>query len=291
MQRTVAITGCSSGFGRILVQLFLKEGWQVLAGLRRAEQRTELFAEDQQRYKAQLHLLECDLQNEASVDAFAERCLTLRAGRLDALINNAGLGSFGPAELTSTEVLREAMETNFFGTVRLTRKLLPALRRSEGHIVVLSSILGLVGFPLTSTYCASKFALEGFFESLAYELAPQKIKVCLVEPGGHRTSFLGNSKMAAVEGAEAAPYQNLLQGYEAMQKQVATRKPVRPEAVCERILALVQMQNPPLRSICGKDAQGLRFLHKLLPRNLAARFLTRVYQKVLARLAAQGDRL
>ncbi len=290
MPTNVVITGCSSGFGRILVRLYLEAGWKVFAGLRRVEERRADFSAELQSYGDKLQLLSCEMQDEHSLSTFASICLEQSLGQIHAFIANAGFGSFGPGESTEAEELRSVMETNFFGTVSLTRKFLPALRSTQGHLVVLSSVMGTVGFPLSSSYCASKFALEGYFESLAYELRPLGVKVCLVEPGGHRTNFLPNSSMAGESELATSPYAPQILGYKAMQAQIAQRKPIAPDPVCRRILALTADPKPPLRTYCGLDAQVLRMLHKFLPRNPLVAGLGAMYQRLLTRMATKGAR-
>ncbi len=290
MTKYIAITGCSSGFGLKLVGLFLKDGWHVIAGLRSAKERSGLFTAEQAAHPGQLSLVDCDLLEGRSIAHFCQEVKRLTGGDLHALVNNAGIGQFGPAELTDSSLLRETMETNFFGTVAITRELLPLLRKTKGRIIVVSSIMGVCGFPLSSTYCASKFALEGYFESLYYELRDFGVKVCLVEPGGHRTDFLKNARTknsGDPQTGSKSPYASMVKGYREMQRRIETRKPTPADHVVDRIVFLVKNPNPPLRSYCGKDAQIMRVVHKLVPRNLLVGTLRFLYGNMLAKFGSQ----
>jgi NAD(P)-dependent dehydrogenase (short-subunit alcohol dehydrogenase family) len=184
--RTVLITGCSTGFGEATARLFAARGWNVVATMRRPEAGRALAALDN------VLVTRLDVQDRASIDAAIAAGIA-RFGRIDVLVNNAGFGVF---EATSRQRMLEQFEVNVFGLMDVTRAILPHFRANRSGVIVnISSSGGVFALPMTSLYNASKFALEGFSESLAYELAGLGISVKIVEPGdvlstdfGHRSS-------------------------------------------------------------------------------------------------------
>lgn len=272
------ITGSSTGFGRLLCTALLERGWSVLATLRGAEERKGLFAADAARFGGALTVLSLDVADAAQREAAARA--VEKAGGLDCLVNNAGYGQFGPMEELDEASWRRQMEVNFFGALLLTRRLMPALRASRGRVINVSSILGLAGFPLSSAYCASKFAMEGWSEALYHELKPHGVQVCVVEPGGFRTDF---SKNMAVPAAPAgSPYKAQMEAYARYRDKKLAAAGTPPEAVVKRIVSLIEARRMPLRALVGADARFLDGLQRWLPRNWAAALLQRVYGKVLA---------
>lgn len=192
MTQWALITGCSTGIGRELVTALLAQGWGVYATLRHASERVDLFKEELQKHPDRLRILELDVTNRD------QRATVIRSvDRLDLLVNNAGYGLFGPLEELGEDQWRQQLETNLLGAALMTQEALPKLRESRGRVVFLSSFMGTVGHPLTSAYCASKWALEGLAESLSLELAPHGVNVNLVQLMGHRTSFAENCVEAA----------------------------------------------------------------------------------------------
>src|SRR5688572_23972764 len=165
-KKVVLITGSSSGFGRLLVKAFLARDWTVVGTLRNAQRSEEIFHEELKAYAGRFFAPPLDVTREEERAAACDFIERRFEGRLDCLVNNAGFGLFGPLEESSEAQIREQMEVNFFGTVLLTRSLLPSLRKSGGRIINISSAMGYMGMPLSSMYSASKFALEGFSESL-----------------------------------------------------------------------------------------------------------------------------
>jgi NAD(P)-dependent dehydrogenase (short-subunit alcohol dehydrogenase family) len=193
MNKTVLITGCSSGFGRATAQLFSRNGWNVVATMRDVGSAGAL-AEQPDTLIARL-----DVQDRASVAEAIDLAIG-RFGRIDALINNAGFGLHGLFETTPPEKIQEQFDVNVFGTMNVTRAVLPHFRANRaGTIVNVSSGAGVFTLPMISLYCASKFALEGFSEALTYELLPLGIAVKIVEPGGS-----GDTNFRARTGSEAA---------------------------------------------------------------------------------------
>ena len=253
--------------------------------MRQGAERRSLFAEELSRYGERLRILSCDVNSADDRKHLKEMLEKDFASSSLCLVNNAGIGAFGAAEETSEATLRTVMETNFFSVVQLTQDLLPMLRSRRGHIITVSSVFGTVGFPLTSLYCASKHAVEGFMESLSYELSAFGVRVSLVEPGGHRTGFMPN---AFWQHNESSSYATLAKGYRAIQHKLQTGKPTPPDAVCKRIVQLASMKYAPLRSYVGNDARVTLLSHALIPRNFLSAILRRVYPKMLGRMARKS---
>ena len=197
MKTTVLITGCSSGFGKAAARLFAREGWNVIATMRRPGEEQEL-AELPNTLVTRL-----DVQDRPSIAAAVEAGLA-RFGRIDVLVNNAGFGLFGLFESTPREKILEQFEVNVFGVMEVTRAVLPHFRQNRsGLILNVGSGAGVFALPMISLYCATKFALEGFTESLSYELASQNISVKMIEPGGVVSTEFG--RRSAAEAAQTPP--------------------------------------------------------------------------------------
>jgi NAD(P)-dependent dehydrogenase (short-subunit alcohol dehydrogenase family) len=199
MAKTWFITGASSGFGRELVQAVLSKGDKVAATFRKPEQAS---AFTQQHGDNGLGIL-MDVTNDEQIKSGIQKAVN-KFQHIDVLVNNAGYGTIGAIEEFSLEEIRAQMETNFFGAIAVTKEFLPLMRQQGGgHIVQISSQAGFRAAPGFGVYNASKFALEGFSEALAQEMAPFGIKVTIVEPGPFRTEFLAGSMKAAQQKIEA----------------------------------------------------------------------------------------
>lgn len=198
MTKTVLITGCWSGFGAASARLFAERGWNVIATMRNPKDGAGL-ADLERVLVTRLDVEAPDTIESAIAEGLA------RFGRIDALVNNAGLGLFGLFEGTSREKIQEQFDVNLFGVMDVNRAILPHFRsRKAGVIVNVSSGAGVFGLPMISLYNASKFALEGFSESLSYELAPLGVTVKIVEPGGVLETSFG-ARSGAESGHVAAP--------------------------------------------------------------------------------------
>jgi NAD(P)-dependent dehydrogenase (short-subunit alcohol dehydrogenase family) len=213
MAKTWLITGASSGFGKELVNAVISKGDNVAATFRQQEQAA---AFSQQHGEKGLGIV-MDVTSEEQIQAGIQQA-TEKFRHIDVVVNNAGYGTIGALEEFSTEEIRAQMETNFFGAVAVTRALLPLMReRGSGHIVQISSQAGFRAAAGFGLYNASKFALEGFSEALAQEVAPFGIKVTIVEPGPFRTEFLAGSmkeagqKIAAYDKTPVAKMYNYVQ--------------------------------------------------------------------------------
>lgn len=279
--KVALITGASSGFGRLLVTAFLRNGWIVIGSMRNAAQRADLFADELHSASDRLHLLSLDVANEGERTAAAEFIASKFGGRLDCLINNAGYGVFGALEDVSEEQLRALMEVNFFGLVLLSRQLLPCLRAAHGRVINISSVLGYMGMPLSSLYCASKYAVEGISEALRYELQPHGVQVALVEPGAFRTSFGSNQQWAENSADESSPYFTQSQAFRRFRERRATGPGNPPDPVIAAILRLAATTNMPLRVRCGRDAGFAWALKRLLPEQLFTGLMSAVFNRMV----------
>lgn len=193
--RTWFITGASTGFGRLLAEEVLKGGGKVVATARKLDKIADL----EQKYPEKAKAFALDVTDPAQILSIVAQTLTT-FGPVDILVNNAGYGLAGGIEEASEEEFMPVFETNVFGLMRVTRAFLPHFRKQRsGNIVNLSSIGGLIGSAGWGYYNASKFAVEGFSEALAAELAPLGVHVTIVEPGPFRTDFLGRSGVEAKE--------------------------------------------------------------------------------------------
>ena len=242
------ITGCSTGFGRELAKMVLDRGYPAVVTARDPAKAEDVVKGRENRAL----VLELDVTNPVEVEA-ATKSAEKRFGRIDVLVNNAGIGYFAAVEESDEQEVRRMFEINFFGLSRMTRAVLPIMRRQRsGHIVNISSIGGLKSFPALAYYHATKFAVEGFSESLAIEVAPLGIKVTLVEPSGFRTDWAGRSaserKSAIADYADTAGrnVENL--------RDSSGKQPGDPVRAAAAIIAAVESPDPPLHLLLGKAA-------------------------------------
>ena len=251
--RTWFITGASTGFGRQLAEEILKAGGNVIATARNPQQ----IADFEQRYPTRAKALKLDVTSQAQVDSAVTLAIA-HFGQVDVLVNNAGYGLAGAVEEVSEAEYLPMFETNVFGLIRVTRAFLPHLRaQRSGHILNLSSVAGLVANPGMGYYNSTKFAVEGFSEALAGELAPLGIRVTIVEPGPFRTDFLGRSGVIAAQSIEDydATAGNMRRYFV---DQVGKQKGDPLRAV-HAMMQVVESPNPPLRLLLGASAlQRLR---------------------------------
>jgi NAD(P)-dependent dehydrogenase (short-subunit alcohol dehydrogenase family) len=192
MEKTILITGASSGIGRATALYFAERGWNVAATMRDPGKAAPVLQHPQ------ISLFALDVTNADSIARTIADTLD-RYQKIDVLLNNAGYGLFGPMEALAGQQIQQQFATNFFGLIGVTQQVLPAMRDAgEGLIINISSIVGQFALPYASTYVATKFAVEGLSESMRYELEPFRIRVKLVEPGSIVTEFGKGSKQIAV---------------------------------------------------------------------------------------------
>ncbi len=278
--KTIVITGATSGFGRLMTEEILKAGNRVIATGRNLKSRKEIFAETRKAEGDRLVEHNLDISNQAEIEGFA-KFLNEQKVEVDVLINNAGYGLFGALEDLSIEQVRAQVEVNFFGGVLLTKALLPLLRKKKGRIINFSSILGFVGFPLTSLYCASKYAVGGFSEALAHELKPHGIQVCLVEPGSFRTGFRDRVQWGdEILESNGGIYSKQTENYHKLVQRLAARpNPSDPRRVAREVVRLVNLQKMPRRIRMGNDSRMTGFMRKALPESVFLKVMGSVFNK------------
>jgi len=264
-ERTALITGASSGFGLLTAVTLARRGWRVLATMRDLARRERLEAVAREAgVLERIEFLALDVTDAGQTAALAEMVGT-RAVPLHALVNNAGFAMAGFAEDVSDAELREQFETNFFGAAAVTRAILPLLRRQGfGHIVMVSSVSGRMGFPGVSSYVASKFALEGWTETLRLEMKPVGIQVVLVEPGSFETDiWTRNATIAARMQSPESPNAGRVAKW---RRRMETSKPrANPQVVADGIAAIVENPRPRLRYVFGRAGKMGVWLKRLLP--------------------------
>ncbi len=242
------ITGISSGLGKALAQSVIDDGDFVLGTFRNQTQ-ADAF---NNKHKDKGFGLSLDITKETEIDKAVNFVLG-KFGKIDVLVNNAGFGFAGAIEETSTEETRKIFEANFFGTLKLTQSFLPMLRKQKGgHIIQISSHGGFKAFPGFGIYNASKFALEGFSEALAIEVAPLGIKLTIVEPGPFRTNFAGSSFKQAEKIIE--DYNPTAGAFRERMKQVDGKQEGDPIKASKAIIDITKIDTPPLRLPLGKIA-------------------------------------
>jgi NAD(P)-dependent dehydrogenase (short-subunit alcohol dehydrogenase family) len=265
MSKTWLITGASSGFGAELVKAVLDSGDAVAAGFRQPEAAAN-FSKSGNRSLG----LVLDVTRSNEIEASV--ALTIKQfGTIDVLVNNAGYGTIGALEEFTMEEIRQQMETNFFGAVALTKAVLPHMRiNKSGQIIQISSQSGFRASAGFGLYNASKFALEGFSEALAQEMAPFGIRVVIVEPGPFRTNFLGSSMKPAgrkMPEYEGTPVDNM---YRYM-KNMNGQQEGDPVKAAKAIVAYVKGGRPHLRLPLGKSAvEGIRSKLAAVEKDIAA---------------------
>jgi NAD(P)-dependent dehydrogenase (short-subunit alcohol dehydrogenase family) len=259
------ITGCSTGFGRELAKAVLERGYRAVVTARNPAKVEDIVAGHQDRAL----VLEVDVTDSVEVDA-AVKSAEQHFKRIDVLVNNAGIGYFGAVEESDEAEVRRMFEINFFGLSRMTRTVLPIMRaQRSGHIVNISSIGGLRSFPTLAYYHATKYAVEGFSESLALEVAPLGINVTIVEPSGFRTDWAGRS--AAESKTRIADYATTAGKNLENLRDRSGKQPGDPVRAAAAIIAAVESPEPPLRLLLGRAAlRGARAKLDMLKKDFDA---------------------
>ncbi|MEX2159227.1 MAG: SDR family oxidoreductase [Dehalococcoidia bacterium] len=254
----VLITGCASGFGKLAALHFANQGDTVFATMRDTSRGADLAREAE---GLPIEILQIDVNDDASVASGVQQVIA-KAGRIDVLVNNAGIGHRGPIEETDDAEAKEVFETNFFGALRMTRAVVPQMRQQGGgRIINVSSLAAVVTPPFDGIYSASKKALEAASEALYYEASPFGIKVSCVEPGGFQTN-IENTRRVSRRFTEGSPYLERSQRFE----ESLTRLPAAAargdaQQVADLIYNVAQEEKPKLRYLVGQDAEmigGLR---------------------------------
>jgi NAD(P)-dependent dehydrogenase (short-subunit alcohol dehydrogenase family) len=248
--KTWMITGVSSGLGRALAEAALTRGDRVVGTVRTGA----ALADFTKIAPARAIGLLLDVTDQTAVHA-AAAAAEARTGGIDVLVNNAGYGLIGGIEAASLDEIRAQFEVNVFGAVAAMQAILPFMRRRRsGHIVNITSVSGLVGWPSLGIYSGSKFALEGISETLAAEVKPLGIAVTMIEPGGFRTDFATRSRVRATR--TIADYDATVGACSRLLADHAGQEKGDPARAAAAILAVVDAPSPPLRLLLGSDALG-----------------------------------
>lgn len=272
-ERTALITGASSGFGLLTTVTLARRGWHVIATMRDLARRKKLEAAARAAgVLDRIEFLALDVTNNAQIAEVAA-AIAARSAPLDALVSNAGFAVGGFAEDVSDEELRQQFDTNFFGATAVVRAFLPQFRRQRaGHIVMTSSISGRMGFPGVSSYAASKFAVEGWAETLRLEMKPLGIQVALIEPGSFETSIWSTG--AAISKQSEDPHSpNAARAQRLMDRMKNGKPKANPQIVADGIAAILANPRPRLRNVFGRDARIILLLKHLLPASVVERLL------------------
>jgi NAD(P)-dependent dehydrogenase (short-subunit alcohol dehydrogenase family) len=273
MSRTILITGCSSGIGRDAALTLAGRGWRVFATCRKPEDCAALEA-------AGLESFVLDLASEASIARAVTEAETRAGGPLDAVFNNGAFAIPGAVEDLPRAALREIFETNLFGQIDLTNRLLPGMRaKGAGRIVMNSSVLGFVSTPWRGAYVATKFALEGITDAMRMELAGSGLHVVLIEPGPIATAFRQNAirgfeKHIEVAGsAHQAAYEGRLK--KRLYEGGTDRFELHPAAVTAKLIHALESPRPRPRYFVTKPTRAADLLRRALPTRLLDRVLSR----------------
>jgi len=276
MTRTILITGCSSGIGQCCAAGMRARGWRVFATARRPEDLDRLRADG-------LEAVYLDYADEGSIDAAAEHVLSAARGRLDALFNNGAYAQPGALEDLTTDVLRQQFDANFFGWHALTRRVIPAMRRQgSGRIVMCSSVLGLIALGFRGAYNSTKFAIEGYSDTLRIELHGSGISVSVIEPGPIRTRMTANALIKARENVDTERsvhrdyYRSRLAG---MEKGGNTRGELGPEAVLKVLVHACESPAPKNQYFVTAPTKAMGFLRRVLPKRHLDAFLLRATRR------------
>jgi short-subunit dehydrogenase len=250
-KKTVLVTGCSSGIGYATCLVFARNNFATYGSVRDLS-KAERIQEITNKEKLPLKIIRLDVNEDESIRIAIQKIIS-DSGGIDILINNAGYGMFGPIEKISIKEIKEQFETNFFGTIRLIKAIVPIMRKQRnGTIVNISSMVGRFGVPLNAAYVSSKFALEGLSESISFELDEFGIKVILVEPGVIQTDFFHNLK---VRGNDTkSPYYKLMDKRIAFLKAAMKNSVSSSDQVANTILHAVNSRDPDMRYVIGNDA-------------------------------------
>jgi NAD(P)-dependent dehydrogenase (short-subunit alcohol dehydrogenase family) len=278
--KTLLITGCSSGIGLHCARGMAERGWRVFASARKTEDVERLRAEG-------FEALQLDLDDAASIRAAVDELLARTGGRLDALFNNGGYGQVGAVEDLTRDALRAQFETNLFGWVELTNRLIPVMRRQgHGRIVMNSSVLGYAAFAYRGAYNAVKFAVEGITDTLRHELAGTGIQVVLIEPGPILSRFRENC-LAPFERHIDWRHSIHRERYQAQLARLrkdgaAVPFTLGPQAVLDKLILALERERPRPRYPVTLPAVAFWWLKRLLP--------VRVMDWVLLKASGGGKR-
>jgi NAD(P)-dependent dehydrogenase (short-subunit alcohol dehydrogenase family) len=256
--KVAIVTGSATGIGYETAIHLAKNGFLTYASMRnlpKADQITKIAKSE----NLPLRVIQLDVTDDISITKAIDTVIN-ESGKIDVLVNNAGYGLIGSIEDMSIEELKAQYETNVFGVFRVTKAVLPHMRKQHGgSIINISSIAGRIALPLYSAYVSTKFAIEGLSESMAYELEPFGIKVAIIEPGAIKTSF--RREEAAKGSSEDSPYSSIMQSPSKIIEEMLKHR-LYPEEVARTVIQAIENPKPKLRYIVGKDAEELLELRR-----------------------------
>jgi NAD(P)-dependent dehydrogenase (short-subunit alcohol dehydrogenase family) len=273
--RSVLITGCSTGFGRVTTLHMLRRGWRVIATVRREADRASLLAEAAGN-SPQLTVVLADITKADDVAEVA-RVVRADAPQLHGLVNNAGTAFPAPLEFLPLEELRAQLEVNVVGQLAVTQAALPSLKAARGTIINVSSVSGRIAPPLAGAYGMSKFALEAMSDVLRLELAPFGIKVVVIEPGSSPTDIwktIGARQSKAAGRGELKPYAKLIQSMTALAAKVHTDG-FPPQLFADTVEQILESPNPKPRYPIPGDIRFRVLVRRLVSDRMMDRFIRR----------------
>lgn len=263
--QVILVTGASSGFGKAIAEELVKRGYTVYGTSRKGCD-----------FGNGVKMLSMDVRDRSSVQAAVNSVMD-ECGRIDVLINNAGVGISGALELATYDEIEWQMNTNFMGMVNVCNAVIPGMRvRRQGRIINISSIAGVMAVPFQGFYSASKFAIEGYSEALSMELYPFGVKVCVVEPGDFRTNFTANRAVseATLNSEYGSCFKRTMAIIEKEEKGGS-----KPEKLAKAVRRLVERKNPPFRTKVGPWFQvALAKVCRAVPYSLLAKGLRWFYK-------------
>lgn len=246
MQKTIFITGASAGLGKSTAKLFQSKGWNVIATMRNPESEKELTQLEN------VTVLKLDVTDSAQIQETVSKVIGLHS--IDVVLNNAGYGLIGALEALTDEQITRQLDTNLLGVIRVSKAFIPYFRKNKkGTFINVTSMFGLIGYPTCSVYSATKFAIDGFSESLAYDLHQFGVKVKTIAPGGIQTDFAGRS----LDGGQHEAYQKLTAKVSEGYSEDSISNYATPESIANVIYDAATDNKKQLRYIAGKDAISL----------------------------------
>ncbi|KAA0766588.1 short-chain dehydrogenase [Bacillus sp. SH5-2] len=279
-KKIAVITGASSGFGLLTTLELAKKDYIVIATMRNVEKKVDLLSQATKlNLQQNITVQQLDVTDQNSIHHF--QLFLKEINRVDFLINNAGYANGGFVEQIPVEEYRKQFETNFFGAISITQLVLPYMREQRsGKIINISSISGQVGFPGLSPYVSSKYALEGWSESLRLEVQPFGIDVALVEPGSYNTNIWEVGKQLATNQSDTtSPYKEYM---DKIQKHINSGSDTfgNPIDVANKIVEIAESQRTNLRYPIGKGVKFMVFAKKILPWRLWEYLVLRSFKKM-----------
>ena len=252
--KVAIVTGSATGIGYETAIHLARNGFRTYASMRNLPKGDEITKIAKSK-NLPLHVIQLDVTDDISITKAIDIIIN-ESGKIDVLVNNAGYGLFGSIEDMSIEELKAQYETNVFGVFRVTKAVLPYMRKQHsGSIINISSIAGRIALPLYSAYVSTKFAIEGLSESMAYELEPFGIKVAIIEPGAIKTNFR-REQAAKGSSNEGSPYSSMMQLPSKVIEEILKHR-LYPEEVAKTVIEAIENPKPKLRYVVGKDAEEL----------------------------------